>query len=259
MSQRDKILTELKELGSSLSGFSLINTYQAPAGYFEGFSSGMLDLVKAMDAKDAREELSLLSSLVNDIDRSMPFSIPAGYFEGLEKKLMAGVLASETEQSFDKELETLSPLLSGLKKEVPYSVPDNYFDSLVNIAKNNEPRKEAKIISIGVRKWYRVAAAAAVTGIIAISAFLFTRKDAIDPVTKSHAWIEKSLNQVSTDDLDQFIDMSDEQLPVIASVTPGKEAKELVNNLSVDQIGKFLDELNDTGADIDSEDDILLN
>jgi hypothetical protein len=32
-----------------------------------------------------------------------------------------------------------------------------------------------------------------------------------------------------------------------------------VNNLSVDQIGKFLDELNDTGADIDSEDDILLN
>ena len=168
-------------------------------------------------------------------------------------------MASETEQDFDKELESLSPLLSGLKKQVPYSVPDNYFEGLVNIAKNKEERKEAKIISIGVRKWFRVAVAAVVTGIIAFSGFLFTRKDGIDPVNKSHAWVEKSLKQVSTDDLNQFIDMSDEQLPVIASVTPGKEAKELVNNLSDEQIRDFLDEVNVAGSGSDSENDILLN
>jgi hypothetical protein len=256
MSTRVNILTELKELDSSLSGFSLINAYQVPAGYFDGFASRMLNLVKAMDTLDAREELSLLSPVINDIDRNMPFAIPANYFNGLEKKLMEGVLASES----GEETETLSPLLSGLKKNNPYTVPDNYFEGLVNIAKNNEPRKEAKIISIGAKKWYRVAAAAVVISFIAVGAFLFTRKDTIiSPVDKSYAWVEKSLKQVSTDDLDQFIDMSDDQIPVIASVTPGKEAKELVNNLSDEQIQHFLDDVKETDLDTDSGDEILLN
>ena len=255
MSTRNDILTELKELDSSLFKLSPINSYQVPAGYFDGFASGMLNLVKAMDAIDAREELSLLSTVVNDIDRKMPFAIPANYFNGLETKLMEGVLASESEE----DLETLSPLLSGLKKNNPYSVPGNYFEGLVNIAKNSEPRKEAKIISIVAKKWFRVAAAAVTISFIAVSAFLFTRKDSISPVDKSHAWVEKSLKQVSTNDLDQFIDMSDERLPVIASVTPGKEAKELVNNLSDEQIQHFLDDVKETDPDLEAGDDILLN
>jgi hypothetical protein len=168
---------------------------------------------------------------------------------------MEGVLASES----DEALETLSPLLSGLKKENPYTVPDNYFEGLVNIAKNNEPRKEAKIISISVRKWFRVAAAAVVIGFVAVGAFLFTQKDSVSPVNDPNAWVKNSLKQVSTDDLDQFIDMSEEQLPVIASVTPGKEAKELVNNLSDEQIQHFLDDVKGTDTDSDSGDDILLN
>jgi hypothetical protein len=146
-----------------------------------------------------------------------------------------------------------------LKKQAPYSVPDNYFESLVNIAKNNEPREEAKIISIDTRKWFRVAAAAVVIGFITIGAILFIRKDSINPVDKSYAWVKKSLKQVSTDDLDQFIDQSDEQLPVIASITPGKEAKELINNLSDDALQHFLDDVKDADPDPDSGDDILLN
>ena len=255
MSARNDILTELKELDSSLAGVTLVNTYQVPAGYFDGFAASMLSLVKAMDSFDSQEELSLLSTVVNDIDRKMPFAVPANYFDGLEKRLMDGVLASEREE----ELETLSPLLSGLKKNNPYTVPDNYFEGLVNIAKNNEPRKEAKIISIGARKWFRVAAAAVVISFITVGAFLFTQKDTINPVDKSYAWVKKSLKQVSTDDLDQFIDMSEEQAPVIASVTPGKEAKELVNNLSDEQIQHFLDDVKETDPDSDSGDDILLN
>lgn len=255
MSLKNDILTELKELDSSLARLALVNPYQVPAGYFDGFASGMLNRVKAMDTMDAREELSLLSSIVNDIDRKMPFAVPANYFTGLEKRLMDGVLASESEE----DLETLSPLLSGLKKNNPYTVPDNYFEGLVNIAKNNEPHKEAKIISIGARKWFRVAAAAVVISFITVGAFLFTRKDSIDPVDKSYAWVEKNVKQVSTNDLDQFIDMSDERLPVIASVTPGKEAKELVNNLSDEQIQHFLDDVKETDPDLEAGDDILLN
>ena len=53
--------------------------------------------------------------------------------------------------------------------------------------------------------------------------------------------------------------MSDDQSPVIASVTPGKEAKELVNNLSDEQIQHFLDEVKETDPDQDAGDDILLN
>jgi hypothetical protein len=255
MSPRKDILNELKELESSLSEFSLVNAYHVPDGYFEGFAAGMLSRVKAMDSMDAREELSLLSPLVNDINRNMPFAIPADYFNGLENKIMEGILASES----DEDLETLSPLLSGLKKNNPYTVPDNYFEGLVNIAKNKEPRKEAKVISISARKWFRVAAAAVVISFITVGAFLFTRKDTLSPVDKSYAWVKKSLNQVSTNDLDQFIDVSDDQSPVIASVTPGKEAKELVNNLSDEQIQNFLDDVKETDLGADSGDDILLN
>jgi hypothetical protein len=259
MSNRDNILKELKELESSLSERTLLNTYRVPAGYFEGFASGMLTMVKAMDAVNAREELSLLSPVLNGIDRKTPYSTPAGYFESLEKKLMEGVLANEIEQTPLQELESLSPLLSGLKKQMPYSVPDNYFEGLVNIAKNSEPARETKIISIGARKWFRVAAAAVVIGFITIGTILFTQKDSISPVDKSYAWVKKSVKQVSTDDLDQFIDMSDEQLPVIASITPGKEAKELINDLSDEDIQNFLDDVKDADPDPDSGDDILLN
>lgn len=252
-------MNELKELESSLSEKTLLNTYRVPAGYFEGFTSAMLNMVKAMDAVNAREELSLLSPVVNGIDRNTPYSTPAGYFEGLEKKLMEGVLANEMEGTPAQELESLSPLLSGLKKQNPYSVPDNYFEGLVNIAKNNEQPEKAKIISIGARKWFRVAAAAVVISFITIGAILFTRKDSINPIDKSYAWVKKSVKQVSTDDLDQFIDQSDEQLPVIASITPGKEAKELINNLSDEEIQNFLDDVKDADPDPDSGDDILLN
>jgi hypothetical protein len=80
MSTRIDILTELKELNSSLSGGSLISTYQVPDGYFDGFASRMLGLVKAIDAKDAGEELSLLSSVVNNIGRNMPYAISCRLF-----------------------------------------------------------------------------------------------------------------------------------------------------------------------------------
>jgi hypothetical protein len=244
MTQRANILNELKELDSLLATASSSTLYQVPAGYFDGLATDILNRIKSLE-------------FIESISRTTPYVVPSGYFDGLEKKLMAGVLQSENPLSATEELESLSPLLSGLTKEMPYSVPENYFDTLKKIDKEEKPK--AKVITMGPRKWLRYAAAAVVTGVIAIGALLFFQKDNISPVNKSYAWVKKSLNQVSTDDLDQFIDLSNEQLPVIASITPGAEVKDLVNNLSDDELRVFLDDVKDSDPGIDLDDDILLN
>jgi hypothetical protein len=257
MTQRDTILNELRELESTLLTASSLNMYQVPGGYFEGFAEQVMRRIKALEAGDTHEELSILSPVINSVERTTPYKVPLGYFDGLEKKLLQTVLQNDTQQTAEEELESLSPLLSGLKKQNLYTVPDNYFESLSTNGSKKINRTEAKVISLGASKWFRYAAAAVITGVIAVSAVFLLKKDSINPVDKSFAWVEKSLKQVSTDDLDQFIDMSEEQSPVIASITPGKEVKELMSNLTEEELQHFLDDVKE--AEPNSDDDILLN
>jgi len=213
--------------------------------------------IRAMESESRLEELSASSPLIN-IGRVTPYQVPAGYFAGLEERLMQGVLQSESSLEPAEELRSLSPLLSGLKKQVPYSVPDNYFETLNGAAMEKSPPSQTRVVSFSTRKWFRYAAAAVVTGFVALGGFLYLgRGGQIDPTAKSHEWVEKNMKKVSTDELNNFIDLTDEEAPVIASTSNTEEVKELVKNVSADAIQDFLNDAQ--VAEPDSNDDQSLN
>jgi hypothetical protein len=255
MTQRDNILQELRELESSLANSSPSTGYRVPGGYFEGLASQIMSRIKALEAADASGELEVLSPLLGSISRKTPYQAPEGYFDGLEKKLLEGVLHSETSQSADEELESLSSLLSGLKKEIPYSIPEGYF-STISIPTHTR-KKEAKVISITSRKWFRYAAAAVVIGFVTISGLLIfnNNKTSADP----EKIIQETAKIVDEKDVNNLIEMSDMDLLTedASSLVASAEVKELVKSLSEEEIQNFVNETEITQSDL--TDDILLN
>lgn len=250
MSQRANILQELNEIGSTLINMVPENVYAIPDGYFENFSEQVLNRIKALEAVNAKDELSYLSPMLNSISREIPFTIPVGYFDGLEEKVMQSIRGNEDylhKESFGQtpkeEIESISPLLSGLNRQMPYSVPQGYFENL-NAEVNTKP--QIKIVSISSRRWFRYAAAAVVVGIIALNGMLFLNKKPVDPAKNPDEWVAKNVKKVNTDKLDDFIKLADEESSTKGSVVnkneKTEEIKELMKDVSEKEIQQFLNE-----------------
>lgn len=298
MAQKEYILQELNELKSTLASCANLHTYTVPAGYFEGLIEQVMRRIKALDAATAADELDQLSVLLASLSRQMPYSVPAGYFEGLAEQVLRRIRAMEavsvdeelnalspllaglskkmpynipagyfegpgtnhitTEQASPaEELATLSPLLSGMKKEMPYSVPAGYFESLAD----NIVKKETKVIAITSRKWFRYAAAAVVTGVIATLAFIRFSNNEIkstDSIAKIEKKINKDLKKMSEQDLNDFLQFNAAGLDGTENVKSGNvdEAKELLKDVSESEMKTFLEETADVEPDTET---IMLN
>jgi hypothetical protein len=254
MTQRDNILQELNELESSLANASPSTIYRVPGGYFEGLAGQIMSRIRAMEADNAGDELAALSPFLDGISRETPYRAPLGYFDGLEKKLMEGVLKSDSDQSAEKELESLSPLLSGIKKEMPYSVPEGYFNHVT--IPTHTRKKEAKVVSLTSRKWFRYAAAAVVTGFVALGGFLIFGNN---KSTTPQDIVKQTVNTVSEKDINSFIElgatdlMAEEAPELVASA----EVKDLVKALSDKEIQDFVNDTQVIESDI--TEDIILN
>jgi hypothetical protein len=247
MTQRDIILQELVELQSSLANAGVQNVYQVPDGYFDNLIEQVLNRIKALDTEDAAEELNYLSPLLSRISKQTPYSVPVNFFAGLAESIIAS--EKNGHQTAAEELETISPLLSGLKKEMPYTVPSGYFEELNTTINNEEVKPAAKVISITRQTWFRYAAAAVVIGFVAVGGVLFlNKKENIDPVTKSTEWVKNNMKKVSTDDIDKFVELTDEEAPVVASTDISNEMKDkneikyLIKDIPDKDIQDFLDE-----------------
>jgi len=255
MTNRNDILNELKELGSKLSGTLLQNTYTVPGGYFEGFASQVLARIKALEAEDAKEELGHLSPYLSGLSKKNPYKVPAGYFEGLEERLKSVMHVTADFTNADEELENLSPLLKGLKKENPYSVPQGYFENL-----SAPVVKETKVVSITSRKSFKMAVAAAVIGIVAITGILVLNQNKVNIDKDPHAWVEKSMKKVSTEKIDEFIKLAEKETNLdgtVASTTnKSDDIRELVKDIPENELQDFL---KDTEALTDESEETLLN
>jgi hypothetical protein len=136
----------------------------------------------------------------------------------------------------------LSPLLRSLKNKNPYSTPAGYFEKL----ENGVEKKEAKIISITRRRWYRLSVAAVVIGIIAISGLAIFRSKQVDPNKNPQAWIEKNVDKkVSNEKIDEFVKLAEDGS---TNVTYEKddvkhtEIKELMKDVPEKEIVDFLND-----------------
>jgi hypothetical protein len=258
MAQRNNILEELRELQSQLANDTVQPAYQVPAGYFEGLAEQVMRRIKALETTNASEELAHLSPLLMRISKQMPFSVPVGFFDSLDENI--AWITNDDAKEPSEELKELSPLLSSLKKETPYSVPAGYFDGTINIPSE---KPKAKVVGIARQNWFRYAAAAVVVGFVAMSAFFFLKKDPIDPKTQSSEWVSKNLKKVPTDDLSEFVELAEEEAPVIASVDTKTDLKEktevqeLIKDVSDKELQEFLNDA--ANAESGAEDDLLLN
>ena len=222
-------MNELADLGSALANHDPQNTYAAPAGYFEGLADQILNCIKALEANDAKEELSYLSPFISNVSKEMPYSVPAGFFQNLSEDVLERISEHEDYQTSEEEIETLSPLLSSLKNKNPYSIPAGYFEKLENGAE----KKETKIISITKRRWYRLAVAAAIIGIVAISGLVIFKSKQVDPNKNPQAWIEKNVDLAE----DESINVAYEKDDVKHS-----EIKELMKDVPEKEIADFLND-----------------
>ena len=257
MTQKDYIKQELQELKSTLADAGFQNVYQAPAGYFDGLANEILNRARALEPTSVSEELATLSPLLSSISKKMPHSVPADYFDTLGKKLEQ-TISTGNDETVQEELENLSPLLSQLKKKPTYTVPVGYFENLQPVITEENSGSKAKVVSITNHKWFRYAAAAVVIGFVATIGFLALNKEkTIDPESKSYAWVEKNLKKVSTDEINEFVELANEGTTDIVKV----DAKDEINNLLKDVSDKEIQEfLNDTQlTESGTDDDLILN
>jgi hypothetical protein len=246
---------ELGHLSPMLSNMSKQIPYVVPQGYFEGLAENAIQSVReSNDYHTAKEEMETLSPLLSSLKKEIPYSVPQGYFEGLTDKAMQSVHESNDNETAKEELATLSPLLSGLKKEMPFAVPQGYFESLTENISREENKPAVKVISITSRKWFRYAAAAVVTGIIAMVGFLIV-KDKQNEEGQSIVKFEKKLNkeikQMSDEELNDFIQFTDAGLTGEEKVSTKTtdEVKELLKDVPDTELKEFLEETSDVESD----------
>jgi len=235
-------LNELADLGSVLANHNPQNIYVVPAGYFEGLADQILDRIKALEANDAKEELSYLSPVLSNISKESPFSVPVGFFQNLSEDVLKKINENEDHQTSKEEIETLSPLLNSLKNKNPYSIPAGYFEKL----ETGVEKKETKVISITKRRWYRLAVAAVVIGIVAISGLVIFRTKQVDPNKNPQAWIEKNVDKkVSKNKLDEFVKLAEGESTSVANEKDDvklAEIKELMKDVPEKEIEDFLND-----------------
>jgi hypothetical protein len=262
MTNRNTILNELSDIGSALGNYDPQNIYAVPTSYFERLPTQVLNRIKALEATNAKEELEYLSPLLSGVSKETPYSVPAGFFQNLSDDIMQKINEQINHQTSEEEIESLSPLLSSLKNKNPYSVPGGYFENLGTkvVRKDSfEEQKEAKVISITKRKWYRLAVAAVFIGVIAIGGLLFIGQRPVT-VDNPQAWINKNVTKkVSQEKIDEFVKLAEDDTintTEESDATKQAEMKELMKDVSEKEIEDFL---NDAVALESKDTDALMN
>jgi hypothetical protein len=240
MDQRVNILQELKELNSELTAYGQQDTYVVPAGYFDNLLNQVMSRIKALEAVNAADELTHLSPELGKLSKQIPYSIPGGYFETLAERILRTIHEGKELQSSIEETESISPFLAGLKKDLPYSVPQGYFETFTP---GKGSKATAKVVSLGSRKWFRYAAAAVVIGIMATLSIFIIEKNKVSADKDSYAWVKKNIKKVSTENLDEFIQLTENEQTVAATEIKPQEVKEFIKDIPEEEIQ---DLLNDT-------------
>jgi hypothetical protein len=123
----------------------------------------------------------------------------------------------ENNYTIQEELNELAPLLNTLSKKPVQTVPEDYFENFqVQIPSNESTIQTAAtpVVSINTRrKWYAIAAAAVVTGLLIIGGFNLVNQPKIssnegmvinmDQIAKMD--ISASVQALSNDDIDQYL------------------------------------------------------
>lgn len=241
MNNRNDILNELKDLNSSLPALNPPYPYTVPDGYFEELAASVLAKINGEQIVSASEELQNISPLLAGFSRKMPYSLPQNYFESANL-------------SFITQEEELPVNLASLDRTMPFEIPFSYFETLPQVILSKVTKPKAKVISIS-KRWMRVAVAAMITGMIALSGYLYFNNNNSISVDNPQ-WVAKTLKNVETKELDEFIQMTDVSVAknIASPQANAAEVKALLQDVSNEELETFLEEL-----PAEDEEIILLN
>lgn len=238
------ILDELKQLCPSLTGLENKMPYIVSPGYFENLPHVLLGKV------------SIATSLIGDSTIQNPYTTPEGYFENLSSVITTRVRIESTKEEVFNEMENLFPLLNTLTKQPVFSIPKNYFTTL-------EPVKPLKIVEKTKvtyfelpRKFMSYAAAAVVTGVLAVGIFFFigkTDRNAETELTNSGSLY--TIKTLSEQEIINFLKTTSPQEHIVTNIINGNKSgnkngdiKKLISEMSDKEIKQFLRE---NGEDVD--------
>jgi len=227
------IIQELNELESSLAGAEPQNVYSVPRGYFEDFAIQVLNLVK-------------IDQNLTGLPKEIPYRVPSGYFEGLEDRIMGAIRNHADYQTSKEELESISSLLSSLHKRPVYTVPNGYFENF-KVAPE-EKKTGTKVISLTSRRWFRYAAAAAITGVIAFAGLIvYNSKNAPGPIAKFEKEVKKIDDVKKTENLIDLMDagLNEKELASNHKTTRTDDVQKLLQDVSTDELKDFNEESKD--------------
>lgn len=205
-----------------LAGIGNKNVFSVPQGYFDEFSSTVISRLHTENIE---------SKVLAGIGNSNVFSVPGEYFEGLADHIMAR-LNSENSNA-QQETGEISPVVANIGNKNIFTVPPGYFEDLAdNITKQTAP---AKLVRMNTRRTIlKYAAAAVVTGFLAISAFFVWNQgnkpslsaDNLAAIKKADAIIktnsfDKELASISDADIVNFLESKgqDVDAALVASLT----------------------------------------
>jgi hypothetical protein len=223
MNLSDEIMNELKDTCPVLASHARINVFSVPDDYFNGLPDRIMTYVLLNNEDEI------------DFGKEQTMRVPDGYFESLSSNILAKI-KSQSDESRSRESEELSRLLLSLKDKNVFSVPDNYFEGLSSNILNNLNKKPAKIISMNkARTFWKYAAAAVVTGAIAVSSLQIFNSS--PDMKKNNSVVTESSG------LPDYIQSS------FQYKTP-EQVQEGISALSDDAIVKYLEK---TGSILDNE------
>lgn len=227
------IIQELNNLGSSLPTSRVENVYSVPEGYFDSFA-------------DQVQTLIWLTSL----PKANPYTVPNGYFDELGDNIMDAIRNHPDYRTSKEELAAISPLLESLNKRPVYSVPGGYFENF-KITGSPEQGVDSKVVSLSQRRWFRYAAAAVVTGIIALAGFMVynykTNTTGTTPLAKFEKEVKKIDDVKSTDNLIEFMDagLNEKELASNHKTSATEDVQRLLKDVSTAELKEFSEQSKD--------------
>lgn len=249
MSSQKHIQDELRSLGSDLP-VGNNHPFSVPEGYFDGLAAAVLAKVKGTE-NTVQAELAELSPLLAGIPKQTPYSVPTSYFE---ENLVEASMVSNPEES---------EVLTAIGKLMPYQVPPGYFSSLPDELLEKVVKPRAKVVPLFSRTWMRVATAAVIGGALFFGGYqllnnsssgISTPPTAQTPDTVNQQLasnnpspIEKEMKQVSTKELEEFIETVQVDPAKTANKSTReqgtKEVEDLLKDISVTEMESFLSSL----------------
>jgi len=239
MNNRENILEELREISPVIAGINKTEVYKVPFLYFEYLPKKILSKIKG--------EENITSN--NSAYTTKP---PEGYFETLADKVLLKIKQQEKATEIENELAEVAPFLNTINKTNIYTVPSGYFDLFKVVP--HESGKKAKVVTLQSfsRKFLRYAAAAIITTIIALSAYLFYDKNVNStPASATNTNISSAVKSLSNDEILEYLKTHSNSANVTQvyfnSKNQDQELNKTLKEMSEEEIKQYLRENSEPG------------